>query len=169
MFSKDPQGPKFFSHWTWDMQRDAGLQTTPSPSCLHLPPTKKKEKLFSNFLVPFVSEMTSTFRFSFFYFANHTHNEWVIVTQSCPTLWNPMDCSLLGSSVWKSNLAWDSPGKNTGVGSHAFLQGIFPTQGSNLCLLSILRWQVGSLPPLAPSGKPKIENIFPLTLISKMT
>ena len=31
---------------------------------------------------------------------------------------------------------WDSPGKNTGVGCHALLQGIFPTQGSNLCLLS---------------------------------
>ena len=26
---------------------------------------------------------------------------------------------------------WDSPGKNTGVGSHSFLQGIFPTWGSN--------------------------------------
>ena len=25
----------------------------------------------------------------------------------------------------------DSPGKNTGVGCHALLQGIFPTQGSN--------------------------------------
>ena len=30
---------------------------------------------------------------------------------------------------------WDSPGKNTGVGCHALLQGIFPTQGSNLHLL----------------------------------
>ena len=30
---------------------------------------------------------------------------------------------------------WDSPGKNTGVGCHFLLQGIFPTQGSNLCLL----------------------------------
>ena len=29
---------------------------------------------------------------------------------------------------------WDSPGKNTGVGYHAFLQGIFPTQGLNLRL-----------------------------------
>ena len=28
---------------------------------------------------------------------------------------------------------WDSPGKNTEVGCHALLQGIFPTQGSNLC------------------------------------
>ena len=31
---------------------------------------------------------------------------------------------------------WDSPGTNTGVGCHAFLQGIFPTQGSNPCLMS---------------------------------
>ena len=31
---------------------------------------------------------------------------------------------------------WDSPGKNTGVGCRALLQGIFPTQGSNLCLLT---------------------------------
>ena len=30
---------------------------------------------------------------------------------------------------------WDSPGKNTGVGCHAPFQGIFPTQGSNVCLL----------------------------------
>ena len=30
---------------------------------------------------------------------------------------------------------WDFPGKNTGVG--CLLQGIFPTQGSNLCLMSL--------------------------------
>ena len=30
---------------------------------------------------------------------------------------------------------WDSPGKNTGVGCHFLLQGIFPTQGSNRGLL----------------------------------
>ena len=41
---------------------------------------------------------------------------------------------------------WDSLGKNTGVGCHALLQGIFPTQGSNPCLLCLLHWQVGSLP-----------------------
>ena len=28
--------------------------------------------------------------------------------------------------------AWDSPGKNTGVGLHTLLQGIFLTQGLNL-------------------------------------
>ena len=37
-----------------------------------------------------------------------------------------MDCSPAGSSLHE-----DSPGKNTGVGCHALLQGIFPTQGSN--------------------------------------
>ena len=41
---------------------------------------------------------------------------------------------------------WDSPGKNTGVGCHSLLQGIFLTQGSNLCLLHLMYWQVDSLP-----------------------
>ena len=49
------------------------------------------------------------------------------VTQSRPTLCNPMDCSLPGSSIHP----WDFPGKSTGVGCHFLLQGIFPTQGSN--------------------------------------
>ena len=33
---------------------------------------------------------------------------------------------------------WNFPGKNTGVGSHSFLQGIFLTQGSNP---GLLHWQ----------------------------
>ena len=49
-----------------------------------------------------------------------------LVTHSCPTLCHPMDCSPPGSSVHG-----DSPGKNSGVGCHALLQGIFPTQGLN--------------------------------------
>ena len=53
-----------------------------------------------------------------------------LVTQSCSTLCNPMDCSPPGSSIHG-----DSPGKTTGVGCHALLQGIFRTQGSNLGLL----------------------------------
>ena len=40
---------------------------------------------------------------------------------------------------------WDSPGKNTGVDCHFLLQGILPTQGSNLHLWHRLRWQVSSL------------------------
>ena len=46
--------------------------------------------------------------------------------QLCLTLCNPMDCSPSGSSVHG-----DSLGKNTGVGCHVLLWGIFPTQGSN--------------------------------------
>ena len=65
----------------------------------------------------------------------------------CPTLCDPMDYNPPGSSVHG-----DSLGKNTGVGGRALLQSIFPTQGSNLCLLCLLRWQAGSL-PLAPPGK----------------
>ena len=42
-----------------------------------------------------------------------------------------------------------------GVGCHTLLQGIFPSQGSNLHLLRLLHWQAGSL-PLAPPGKPTI-------------
>ena len=50
----------------------------------------------------------------------HTHTYLPsLVTQSCLTLWNPMDSSPPGSSV-----QGDSPGKNTGVGCHALLQGI---------------------------------------------
>ena len=51
--------------------------------------------------------------------------------QSCLTLCNPMDCSLPASSI-----PGDSPGKNTGVGCHTLLQGIFPTQELNPHLMS---------------------------------
>ena len=54
----------------------------------------------------------------------------VFVAQSCPTLCDPKDCSLPDSFAHG-----DSPGKNTGVGCHLLLQGIFPTQGSNPGLL----------------------------------
>ena len=36
--------------------------------------------------------------------------------------------------------------KNTGMGSHFLLQGIFPTQGWNPCFLWLLHWQEDSLP-----------------------
>ena len=41
---------------------------------------------------------------------------------------------------------WHFLGKDTGVGCHFFLQGIFLTQGSNPRLLHLLHWQVDSLP-----------------------
>ena len=54
---------------------------------------------------------------------------------------------------------WDSPGKNTKVGCHALLWGIFQTHGLNLHLLHLLHWQVGSL-PLAPPGKPMCVCVY---------
>ena len=53
--------------------------------------------------------------------------------QSCPTPCDPMDCSRPGSSVHG-----DSPGKNTGVGCHAFFQGDCPDLGIKPRLLCLL-------------------------------
>ena len=69
----------------------------------------------------------------------------VLEAQSCPTLCAPMYCSPPGSSAHGT-----SPGKNTGVGCHALLQGIFLTQGYTLHLLSLLHWQVHSLSLVPP-------------------
>ena len=53
----------------------------------------------------------------------------VLVTQSCPTLCKPrtVPARLL--------CPWNSPSKNTGMGCHSLLQGIFQTQGLNVGLL----------------------------------
>ena len=57
----------------------------------------------------------------------------VLITQSCPALSDPT----------RLLCPWNLPGKNTRVGCHSLLQGIFLTQGSNLCLL---HQQAGCLP-----------------------
>ena len=59
----------------------------------------------------------------------------------CPTLCDPVDYIPTGSSVQGI-----IPGKDTGVGYHTLLQGIFPIQGSNPHLLYLLHSQAGSLP-----------------------
>ena len=70
-----------------------------------------------------------------------------LVIQLYPTLCDPMDCSPPGSSVHG-----DSPGKNTGVGCPALLQGIYSIQRSNPGLLHC-KW----LPyPLSPQGSPRM-------------
>ena len=67
--------------------------------------------------------------------------------QSCLILCDPMDCSL----PWPL-CPWDFPGRNTGVGCHSLLQGIFPTQGSNSHILCLLYCQAGSLPQAPPGN-----------------
>ena len=57
--------------------------------------------------------------------------------------------------VCQAPLSWDFPLQDTGVSCHALLLGIFPTQGSNPCLLRLPHWQAGSL-PAEPPGKPTL-------------
>ena len=56
--------------------------------------------------------------------------------------------SLRSHGLWPARLLcpWNFPSKNTGVGCHFLLQGIFPSQGSNLSLLPFLPWQADSFP-----------------------
>ena len=58
------------------------------------------------------------------------------VVHLCPTKSDPMDCSLTYSCA----MVFFSRKKN--VGWHFLLYGIFPTQGSNLHLLSLLNWHI---------------------------
>ena len=77
-----------------------------------------------------------------------------LVTQSCPTLCNPLDCRLPGSSV--HGIIY------TGVGCHALLQRIFQTQGLNPCPTSHVSpaLQADSLPD-EPLWKPLLVNVKP--------
>ena len=65
------------------------------------------------------------------------------------TLCNSMECG------HQASLSIDFSGKNIGVGCHALLQGIFPTQGSNLCLPHLLHCR-RILYPLSHLGSPLI-------------
>ena len=51
-----------------------------------------------------------------------------VLTQCCPILCDPVDCTV------RLLCPWDSPGQNTGVGCHSLLQGIFPTLGWKPCV-----------------------------------
>ena len=69
----------------------------------------------------------------------------------------PPESESVSLSVWSDSLQacglqharllcpWNSPGKNTGVGSHSLLQEIFLTQGLNLSLPRLLHWQAAAL------------------------
>ena len=76
--------------------------------------------------------------------------EWVAISFSWPELWMPLSaeklfsfsCSVVFDSLWPHGLQparflcpWDFPAKNTGVGFHFLLRGIFLTQESNLGVL----------------------------------
>ena len=54
---------------------------------------------------------------------------------------------------------WDSPGKNTGVGGHFLLQGIFPAQGLNSSLLHCRQ----ILHRLSHQGSPKETDVISIS------
>ena len=79
------------------------------------------------------------------------------VAQSCPTL-RP-------HGPWPTWLLrpWDFPGKNTGVGCHFLLQGIFPTQGLNPGLPHCRQ----TLYPLSHQGSP-MDGIKELLILTEL-
>ena len=83
----------------------------------------------------------------------------------CLLEWGVFVCSVMSSCLQTMDLARQAslsmgfPGKNTGVGCHSLLQGIFPTQESSPCLLCLLNLQANSL-PLTPPGKQAIFFFF---------
>ena len=83
-----------------------------------------------------------------------------LLTQSCPTLYDPMDCRLPGSSIHGifQQEYWS--------GLHFLLQGIFPAQESNLCLLRLLHWQVDSLQLYHRGSRIVVVTLFLATLLS---
>ena len=88
-----------------------------------------------------------------------SQTSFIWVTSNCPLAGTTskqhesVGGSAVSNSLWSHGLwftrlfwPWNSPGKNTGVGCHFLLQGIFLTQGSSPRLLNLLHWQVDSLP-----------------------
>ena len=68
--------------------------------------------------------------------------------QSCLTLWP------YRLQPTRFLCPWDSPGKNTGVGCHALLQGIFLNRGLNprllLCRWILYHWATRDAPSITP-------------------
>ena len=67
---------------------------------------------------------------------------WRVSVWVCVCVCVCVSCSVVSNSLQPHRLQsarllcpWDSPGKNTGVGCHALLQGVFLAQGLNPCLL----------------------------------
>ena len=90
-----------------------------------------------------------------------------------------LSCSVVSNSLWHHGLfcqpastrfcyLWDFPSKNTGVGCHFPPCGIFPTQGSNRCLLHHLHCR-HILLPSEPPGKPKVLAMKTIQIGKKPT
>ena len=103
----------------------------------------------------------------------HIQNTYINISRICVhiyriwmlTHFSHVDSVNLWTVARLAPLSMGFSSKNTRVGCHNLLQGIFPTQGLNLYLFSLLHWQVGFL-SLAPSGK---SYIYPGYMYSEGT
>ena len=128
------------------------LKTTSTPissTWVYPPPQSPKPECILHLSLPSLS-VSSTSVSQAWNLRVRLYFSFSIITQWCPTLCDPMDCSPPGSSDHGY-----SPGKNTGVGWHALLQGIFPTQGWNPGLPHC-RW---ILYHLSHQGSPSASSI----------
>ena len=88
-----------------------------------------------------------------------TFSIFMVLKATCEVKVKVLRCVWLLLTPWTS--PWNSTGQNTGVGSLSFLQGIFPTQGSNPGLLHCRR----VLYQLSHKGSPRtLERVaYPFT------
>ena len=128
----------------WEDPLEKAVATTP----VFLPGKSHRRRIRVGYSPWDRKESDTTERLPFLSFLSLVEKRAVLclVTQLCPTLWDPMHCSLPVSSVHGA-----SAGKNIGVGCHALLQGIFPTQGLNSGLPHC--WQIVYC--LSHQGSPK--------------
>ena len=98
----------------------------------------------------------------------------LLLLEVCGIHLQSLSCVRLSVTLWtvahQVLCPWDSPGKNTGVGHHAVLQGIFPTQGWNpvSCGSRIAGRFLTSEPPVKPFLMLILALIFNF-LLNKLT
>ena len=104
--------------------------------------------------------MTNTFSFPFHLLTFSVLEKLCVLSESCLTLCDPMDCNQPGSSVHGID-----PGKSIGMGCHFLLQGLFLTQGLNTHRPASPTLAGRSL-PLSHLGSHYGEIIFPVRKLS---
>ena len=90
---------------------------------------KEESLFFPNLLIFYFANMLINWIFTI---SKWTYIKWKLAKLSCSVISNSLRPHGLQSAIVL--YPWDFPGKNTEVGCHFLLQGIFPTQGSNLSL-----------------------------------
>ena len=89
------------------------------------------------YLIPCLTHRESHLTYYLLTLKKNTHHE------SCVSVCSFMSDSLRPRGLYPTRLLrpWDAPGKNTGVGCHFHLQGIFSAQRLKPSLLLLLHWQ----------------------------